>query len=160
MLDELRSEVEEESELRLAVDGDPAGTWDQDRLAQLVSNLAGNAVQHRRLRSPVELRIDGTAPERVVLEVANDGVVPAEMLPVIFEPLSPGEHRRREGSSGLGLGLYISQQIAAAHGGSIRVDSDAGRTRFTVELPRTAPAEVDQVFGAGEDEEDEEAAAE
>jgi signal transduction histidine kinase len=60
---------------------------------------------------------------------------------VIFEPLVMAGGVKNRGSSGLGLGLYITQQIALAHGGRIEVDSSpAAGTRFRVELPRTPPA--------------------
>jgi signal transduction histidine kinase/CheY-like chemotaxis protein len=146
ILDELKGDAEDGS-AHLEVRGDPIGDWDDDRLAQLASNLAGNALQHRQPGTRVALAIDGTDPHRVALEVHNDGVVPPEILPVLFEPLRGSETWKREGSSGLGLGLYISQQIAAAHGGSIRVESalETG-TRFTVELPRVAPIQAEQVF--------------
>lgn len=147
VLEELKGGRDDSTELRLEVRGDARGTWDEDRLAQLISNLAGNAVQHRQRGTPVVLTIDGSRPDEVTLEVQNDGVIPDEILPVIFEPLRGGEQRKREGSSGLGLGLYISHHIVVAHGGSIRVESEATRgTRFTVMLPRFPPTATDRVF--------------
>lgn len=139
VLDELRDEGDEDRQARLVLRGDTRGEWDEDRLAQLLSNLAGNALQHRPPGTKVTICIDGSLPHQVTLSVENSGTVPAELLPVIFEPLRGREGGKREGSSGLGLGLYISQQIALAHGGSIRVDSEPGadHTRFYVELPRT-----------------------
>ncbi len=141
VLDELRSEGDEDRRARLVLRGETRGEWDEDRLAQLLSNLAGNALQHRLPGTPVSICIDGSLPHQVTLSVENRGTVPAELLPVIFEPLRGREGGKRKGSSGLGLGLYISQQIALAHGGSIRVDSEPGadHTRFCVELPRTPP---------------------
>src|SRR5690606_34520947 len=131
--------------------GDSSGTWDEDRLTQLVSNLAGNALQHRTPNTSVVVRVDGSDAEKVRLEVQNQGVIPPEFLPHTFEPLRGGGSSKREGSSGLGLGLYISQQIAMAHGGSIRVASDAELgTRFTVELPRTPESHVEGVFSPSE----------
>lgn len=123
--------------VHLDVLGNPTGTWDEDRLAQLLSNLTGNALQHRRRGTPVHVTIDGSHPDRVTLVVENEGTIPEGVLPVVFDPLRGGD-RRREGSSGLGLGLYISQQIVVAHGGEIRVESrpEEGRTRFIVTLPR------------------------
>jgi signal transduction histidine kinase/CheY-like chemotaxis protein len=149
VLDELKGDADQESQLRLELRGTGVGIWDADRLSQLVSNLAGNAVQHRKQGTPIVLTVDGSRGDRVVLEVYNDGVVSSEVLPVIFEPFRSSEYRKREGSSGLGLGLYISQQIAIAHGGSISVESEPARgTRFIVDLPRTPPAETDQVFSS------------
>jgi signal transduction histidine kinase len=68
--------------------------------------------------------------------VGNPGTIPPQLLGEIFEPFrgrsDPG-HR----SGGLGLGLYIVQQLARAHGGDVAVTSAAGMTRFTVTLPRS-----------------------
>jgi signal transduction histidine kinase len=142
VLDELRREGDGALLAQLEIHGATRGEWDEDRLAQLVSNLAGNALQHRPPGTPVSICIDGSLPDKVTLSVENDGSVPADLLPVIFEPLRGREGGKREGSSGFGLGLYISQQIALAHGGSIRVDSEPGadHTRFYVDLPRTPAA--------------------
>jgi signal transduction histidine kinase len=136
--------------IQLEVLGDVAGSWDRDRLAQLVSNLVGNACQHGLPDAPVQVRADGSQPHRVQLEVRNDGVIPPELLPGIFDAFHVRSSRRgsREGASGLGLGLYITQQIAVAHGGSIAAESDELQgTRFTVELPRHPPKDSEPVFG-------------
>ena len=132
--------------IQLECVGELAGTWDPDRLTQLLCNLLGNACQHGAAATPVVLRLDGSAADAVRIEVRNDGAIPPHLIPVIFEPLRltrpDGRQEKREGTSGLGLGLYISQQIAVAHEGSIGVDSNEGEgTRFAVELPRH-PAHV------------------
>jgi signal transduction histidine kinase len=132
------------------VAGDATGTWDRDRLSQLVSNLTTNACQHSPERTPVDVRINGADPAAVLLEVRNEGVIPAEFLTRIFEPLR-SRSTKRSGARGLGLGLYISQQIVLAHGGQIRAESRRDRgTSFVVELPRRPRAQVGAVFG-GED---------
>jgi len=84
------------------------------------------------------VRIDGTSATMVKIEAQNRGVIPPEIMPVMFEPLrSSGGKAQR--SSGLGLGLFITQHVVAGHGGQIRVDSDEVRgTCFTLELPRRA----------------------
>jgi signal transduction histidine kinase len=127
-------------EIRLHTTGDVVGVWDRDRLSQLLSNLAANACQHGAPGTAVEIVLDGTDLNRVRMEVANRGVIPPELVPVVFEPLrhtSAEQARTRGGSSGLGLGLYITEQISLAHGGTIRVEStEATGTRFIVELPR------------------------
>jgi signal transduction histidine kinase len=105
------------------------GSWDRDRLAQLLSNLGGNACQHGD--DPIEITLDGRDPLFVRLVVGNRGTIPDELIADLFEPGA-----RRGSSGGLGLGLYIAQQIAAAHGGSIEVTSSDTTTRFLVELPR------------------------
>jgi signal transduction histidine kinase len=141
VLAELENDGHDLHDTQLEVHGSSDGIWDEERLVQLVANLVGNARRHRKLGTPVLLSIDGARPETVTLTVDNIGSVPLELVSVIFEPVRGLESGKREGSSGLGLGLYISQQIARAHGGSLRLDSGPGRdhTRFAVELPRTPP---------------------
>jgi signal transduction histidine kinase len=83
--------------------------------------------------------LNGARADRVTLEVTNTGVVPAEILPHLFDPFRGGQRQlgRREG---LGLGLYIVQQIVVAHGGRVDVRTDERRTTFWVELPRRPAA--------------------
>jgi PAS domain S-box-containing protein len=112
--------------------GEPLGLWDADRIARLVGNLVGNAVQHGDPEGPVTVAVHAGA-EEVTIEVHNEGApIPGALLPHIFDPF-----RRATGRvGGLGLGLYISRQIAVAHGGRMEVRSDEGGTTFRVTLPR------------------------
>jgi signal transduction histidine kinase len=119
-------------------EGDLSGRFDADRLAQVVSNLVGNAIEHGQPGTPIAVRLDGSAPGEVRITVANAGVIAPALLPSVFDPFRRDE-RQPGKQDGLGLGLYIAQQIALAHGGSITVDSGEGRTTFTVALPRDAP---------------------
>ncbi|MEO8212637.1 MAG: HAMP domain-containing sensor histidine kinase, partial [Myxococcales bacterium] len=123
--------------VELKLTGDVLGSWDTDRLLQLISNLLSNAVVHGRVRGAVSMQIDGAHDQRVVLDIHNAGVVPDGMLPLLFEPFRSGSNKKTEGSQGLGLGLFISQEIARAHEGNIDVtSSEAEGTRFTLMLPR------------------------
>ena len=118
------------------IEGDDHGFWDGDRLAQVAANLLGNALQHGVPGQPVCIGIDGRGEHEVVLVIANRGVIPAELLPVIFDPFRGGE-RESGRKEGLGLGLYIAQQIVQAHGGLIDMSSDdVLQTMVTVRLPR------------------------
>jgi len=126
--------------ITVAAKGDDAGTWDPDRLAQVVSNLAGNALQHGG-GGPVALSIDGTAPAIVSLTVTSVSALTEETRATMFDPFRRGAASTQVHGSGLGLGLYITEQIVTTHGGSIRVDSSPGRgTSFIVELPRAIAA--------------------
>jgi PAS domain S-box-containing protein len=130
-----------ERQLLLKVEGDLEGEWDPDRVAQVLSNLVFNALQHGSPDSPVCTRVRRAGPE-VLLEVSNQGEpVPAELLPHLFDPFKrrPEDQRPREGKSGvrsLGLGLHIVRQIALSHGGDVEVRSTAEEgTCFTVHWP-------------------------
>jgi signal transduction histidine kinase/CheY-like chemotaxis protein len=116
--------------------GDVVGHWDADRLAQVVSNLAGNAARHGASSAPCSVRLDGHDPRAVVLTFTNDGAIPEELLPVLFDPFR-GARRVQTNLSGLGLGLFITRAILLAHGGDVTVtSSERTGTRFTVVLPR------------------------
>jgi signal transduction histidine kinase len=120
--------------ITVTIDGELTGEWDADRLAQVASNLIGNALRHGDPDRPVEVMLDGTPAALVRLEVRNGGVIPPDLLPTIFDPFRGGQSAAR--TEGLGLGLYIVQQIVHAHGGSIAVTSTNEGTRFSVQLPR------------------------
>ena len=128
--------------IQLTVRGEPRCWCDPDRLAQVVSNLVGNALQHSAPDVPVAVLVERSGHEvRVV--VHNGGPpIPADLLPVIFDPFRRSATAERDRPlGGLGLGLYISLQIARAHGGRIDVTStDEAGTTFTLTLParRTA----------------------
>jgi signal transduction histidine kinase len=117
--------------------GELRGRWDSARIAQALSNLLGNAIQHGAKHRPIGVTLRGEA-ERVVLSVHNEGrPIPKRHLNDIFNPfrqLDP-EHA----TSNVGLGLYIVEAIVTAHGGTVDVESsgDVGTT-FTIRLPRVA----------------------
>ncbi len=134
-IDELQTE---EPAIEVQSKGDPRGRWDPDRLAQLLTNLLANALEHGSQGSPIKVRIDGREAEGVELEVHNEGSIEPAMLPVIFDPFATGR-RKRGHRTGLGLGLYITQQIAVGHGGTISAQSEPGEgTTLRVLLPRQA----------------------
>jgi two-component system sensor histidine kinase/response regulator len=123
----------------VAQEGDVTGDWDIDRLGQVASNLIGNALQHGGDSQPVRVTLDGTDADRVVLSVRNRGVIPPEVLPHLFDPFRGGQRAGR--AEGLGLGLYIVQQIVHAHGGRVDVQSAPDtHTLFRVTVPRRAPS--------------------
>jgi PAS domain S-box-containing protein len=126
--------------LRMLRSGDTVGLWDGDRLTQIFSNLVANAIQHGRQDWGIEVVVDGSGNNELVVQIQNMGVIPAELLPKLFEPLV-GSARSLEHSSGLGLGLYITREIIRAHGGTIEVASDDPHgTMFVITLPRSLPS--------------------
>jgi signal transduction histidine kinase len=158
VVDELRL-VHQGREVTLALPGGKEGAivgqWDADRLAQLVGNLVVNALEHGPRDRPVSITLSRT-PVAAILAVANPGHIPADLMTQLFDPFRSGatrgenprgdsmrgddmrgESARGEGpiGGGLGLGLYIVQQIAAAHGGGVTVKNEAGTVTFAVTLP-------------------------
>jgi signal transduction histidine kinase len=121
-------------------DDDTRGLWDRGRLAQVVSNLIGNAIQHGGPGGPIEVRV-GDCGEAVSLAVHNQGPpVPAELLPSIFDPFRRGNAHATSKTDGLGLGLFIVREMVRAHYGEIVAHStEAEGTTFTVRLPRAPP---------------------
>jgi signal transduction histidine kinase len=117
--------------------GDLRGRWDATRLSQVISNLLTNALRHGARDCPVSLELDGTRAREVTLEVENRGEISPDALPTLFEPFRRGA-TRRSNTEGLGLGLFIVQQVVRAHGGEVRADCARGCTRFRVTLPRRA----------------------
>jgi PAS domain S-box-containing protein len=116
--------------------GVESGSWDPDRIAQVIGNVLGNAFQHSPEDSVVHLSTRGDE-DGVTIDVVNGGrPIPPETLSRLFEPFERGSDANYTGRS-VGLGLYISRQIVDAHEGRIEVQSTADTgTRFTVWLPR------------------------
>lgn len=119
--------------------GDLACVCDEQRMAQAISNLLGNALRHGVPGSPVVLRADGSTSDQIVLSVRNDGPAIARATrESMFEPLVRGAEANRAGYN-LGLGLYIVREIALAHGGTVTVESEATTgTVFTIRIRRDA----------------------
>jgi signal transduction histidine kinase len=114
------------------------GHWDMDRLNELLCNLLSNAIHYSPVGSPIGVAVRLDSPVSALVEIQNQGdPIPPEEFPLVFEPFRRGRKQRAEGSkTGLGLGLYIAQQIAIAHGGTLQGRSNAeDGTVFSLRLP-------------------------
>jgi signal transduction histidine kinase len=119
------------------------GQWDRARISQALSNVINNAVQHGSDKTPINVTIRGEADE-VRLSVHNQGpIIPPNEVEKIFHPM-----HRIDGDKpiaprdNLGLGLYITERIVSAHGGTVGVESvEAKGTTFTIHLPRRVRTE-------------------
>jgi PAS domain S-box-containing protein len=142
-LDEICTEIAAEAETafpgrEVRVDGrdDPAVRCDPERVSQAVSNLVVNALKHGAHDRPVTIEWS-TGKGAACVRVHNWGPpIPAAVREHLFEPFRQGT-RTRARSEGIGLGLYIANEIARAHGGSIEARSDEIEgTFFTLRFPR------------------------
>ena len=129
------------SRLVIERQGDTAAQFDSDRIAQMVTNLVGNALQHGATDQAVTLRLDGSRPEAVEISVHNRGSIAPEALPALFQPFRGISVPERTASQGLGLGLHIVRHIAGLHGGSVSAENvPPDGVMLRVVLPR-APAQ-------------------
>ncbi|HSN29339.1 MAG TPA: HAMP domain-containing sensor histidine kinase [Kofleriaceae bacterium] len=120
--------------ITLEASGDLRGPFDLDRVAQALGNIIGNAVEHTR--AAIEVAAYETKDRmHVVTTVTSHGpAIPADVQRRIFDPFSRGDDAI--GGHGLGLGMYIANQIALAHGATIDLTSDEHSTRFAITWPR------------------------
>jgi signal transduction histidine kinase len=123
--------------IEVSFEGNFNGFWDPERIAQVASNLIGNALKHGSPGMSIQVRLDGTDADHVMFSVKNGGTIPADIRPHLFDPFR-GALRQSGRSDGLGLGLYIVSQIVQAHGGSVEVATGANsETAFHIKLPRS-----------------------
>ena len=127
-------------QVRVERHGDLSGRWDPGRVAQMLSNLLGNAIKHGSPDAPISVIATGVSGS-VCIEVHNQGPpIAAEMWPNLFEPLTRGAMRDPIDAHlerSVGLGLYIACAIVKAHGGRLELArSDENGTTFAATLPR------------------------
>ncbi len=141
-VDELRLAYPERA-IAFEADAELDGIWDEGRIAQVFSNLLGNALQHGSPDQPIGMRLVSGSSD-IIVRIHNRGkpIAPAAIA-MIFDPLvrfaDPDAHPHGSENS-LGIGLYIARAIIEAHGGAIAVTSDAvSGTTFSVRLPRLPP---------------------
>ncbi|MGE8634435.1 MAG: sensor histidine kinase, partial [Achromobacter piechaudii] len=113
---------------------------DTDRIAQVVTNLMSNARQHGAPRQPILVRAQQDGDD-IELQVINHGApIAPEVLAHLFSPFKPESLGHARNRNGLGLGLYIAEQVVRGHDGEIGVHCQDGLVIFTVRLPRESRA--------------------
>jgi two-component system, OmpR family, sensor kinase len=132
-------------------DGPVQVVGDESRLHQVLANLLSNARTHTpagttvtvALRSARDLPGAAAGGERAELSVTDDGPgIPAELLPGLFERFARGDTSRSRAAGSTGLGLAIVDAVITAHGGTVGVTSQPGRTRFVITLPVLGEADI------------------
>lgn len=123
------------TEIRVRASGEVTVLADPSRLRQALENVITNGVQHSPAGEPVTVTVKAerrAGKEWAVVTVADEGPgIPPDRIPFLFKRYQPGN-----GSVGLGLGLFLAQEIAKAHGGTLTVDSIPGDgTKFRLAFP-------------------------
>jgi len=134
-----------ESTLSYETSGPLEGHWDEFRIEQVISNLLTNAVRYGA-KSPIDVRVYRD-DDQACIEVRDRGIGISEdnqkRIFLQFERVAAGHS-----SAGLGLGLFISEQIVTAHGGTITVSSKLGEgSTFSVRLPLQETRHTDATSG-------------
>jgi len=138
-VDEVKA-VYPEQEIIIETRAEQEGEWDPARSSQMLANLIGNAAEHSPAQVPISIELCGDDDE-ITLAIHNRGTaIRSGQIAGIFSPMKAGRAGETVDSgptANLGLGLYIAERIAHAHGGRIDIEStEAGGTTFTVHLPR------------------------
>ncbi len=113
---------------------------DRERLTQAFENVMANGVRHSPPGKALLVLVERDEPKRAaIIRIVDEGAgVPPELLPHLFERFVSTRPNR-----GIGLGLYLAERVAAAHGGTLRVESELGAGAcFEFELPCDGPVRV------------------
>lgn len=135
---EILSAAFPQASIEYSAAGDCHGDFDISRVREALCNLISNAAKHGALREPIRVSLDGREPS-VRLSVTNaiDDPIPEGELELLFDPL-----RRRAGQleggerTSLGLGLFITREIAKAHGGEATAACLGNAITFTLLIPK------------------------
>jgi signal transduction histidine kinase len=119
------------------------GSWDKDRVQQIVDNLLSNAIKYSPDGGPIVVEVSRDNDVARVAVVDSGIGLPPDVLPRLFSRFYRSEIAKESRNPGLGLGLHITRSLVEAHGGSIHASS-AGTGKgstFTVSLPVPPPDE-------------------
>lgn len=133
----LRCEVEAEEDIMI-----PA---DPDKLVRVFDNILRNAIVYCKNESILFIKCFAIE-NKVKIVFENEGeTIPQDMLDKIFEKFYRADAARSSTTGGAGLGLAIAKQIVTLHDGTICAESENGKTRFIVTLPKDERGEQDEV---------------
>ena len=112
---------------------------DADRIMQVLDNLLSNAIKYGTAETPIEIDIALRELELVVAVINQGPGIAPEDLPHLFQRFHRVGKESQRHIKGVGLGLYIVQQLIEAHGGRVQAESmPGGKTIFRFSLPRSA----------------------
>jgi two-component system sensor histidine kinase ChiS len=120
---------------------------DEDRVKQIIFNLAGNAV---KFTDTGQISVSALVSDgQLAVTVADTGIgIPEDRLEAIFEPFGQIISPERSGYGGVGLGLGITKNLVEMHGGTVTVASEVGKgSLFTFTIPLSDPCNVSEAWG-------------
>jgi signal transduction histidine kinase len=128
----------DENALRLQVPAPARVRGDREQLRVAFRNLIENAIHYAEEKTSVDVRVRPASGRKLEVEVEDQGIgLPESALARVFQRFQRLSQDAVRGRSGLGLGLYIVRNVARAHGGVVRAESDGEGTgsRFILTLP-------------------------
>ena len=128
--------------------GSSEGHWDEARLAQVLTNLVGNALRHGDPERPVRVRWQGTG-DALVLEVHNGGAIPSS----VRDHLSSLPARLARAGFARARAVHRAPDRARARGHDDVASSESEGTTFRVRLPRREPLDPASLDPASQDPE-------
>ncbi|MDP3629895.1 MAG: PAS domain S-box protein [Actinomycetota bacterium] len=123
--------------LNIDVQGElPMVMCDSDRIGRVVENLVGNAVKFSPDGGPITILLSAN-DDQAIVAVRDTGVgIAPDAIPRLFDRFTQGDMSSTRAFGGVGIGLFVADQIIQAHGGTIQVESIVGKgTTFTIHLP-------------------------
>ena len=139
VVNELRT-FHPEQLIELQVPAQLDAIFDESRIAQVLSNLIGNAIQYGNPDVPVTVKVTASEADMTIAVNNRGKTIPADKLSSVFDPMvriaaNVGNDYTERTS--LGIGLFISRELVHAHGGNIALASTAAEgTTFTITMPR------------------------
>lgn len=123
--------------LTLVIEGTSSLVWaDHDKLCQVMVNLLSNAVKYTGEHGNIRISVKDCDTSGLLI-VEDDGIgIPEQELPLIFERFYRTDKSRNRESGGAGIGLAIVKSIVAAHGGTVKAESEQG-SRLVITLPKS-----------------------
>lgn len=119
---------------------------DPDKLARVFDNILRNAIAYCKANTVISIRCYGEK-EAVNIIFENEGqTISEEALDKIFEKFYREDAARSSATGGAGLGLAIAREIVELHGGTIRAESQDGKTRFIVMLPKEKGNKENEIY--------------
>ncbi len=130
---EIEHSIKIDHDVKLTVEAD------KDRIGQVIINLVINAIKYSPENKEVRVRIFETEDHKAAISVADKGIgISKEDQKEIFKRFHRVQGKCEETYAGLGIGLFLVQEIVERHGGKVSVDSETGEgSVFTFTLPNT-----------------------